>query len=205
MTTQTVARTTSRRAPLLTGSDTRLAPAGTRGPFSGRVSPPPAGTAFASVQPAHALDLELPGGARVLTAGVDLTDVQRIATALHRTGSSLVRRVCGPAEQVALAGLGPALLPWGLAVSFGLTEAAVKAAGGIPPGSRFPDVDASALITRLGGPADASSSLSAVVEVGGATGRRLHALGTDLALTGGARRVGPHLLVCWVLLSGSPR
>ncbi len=210
MTTQTVDGRARRSAPLLTSADTRTTAADARSPFPGPdfandAASPVAGTAFGAAHPGRTLRLDVAGPARLVATGVDLTDVGRIAAALQRTGPALVRRVCGPGERAVLDQLGPAMLPWALALAFGLTEAVVKAAGGIPPGGLLTDVDASAVLDRLGDPAAEGSTVEAAVVVGGATGQVLHALAPDVTVSGGARRIGPQLLVCWVLATGDIR
>lgn len=153
---------------------------------------PLAGTGFDGIVPATEVALPLPAGARPRTAGVDLTDADRIGSALQRHGSRLVGRLCAPAERRVLMRYDDAVLGWGVTLAFGLKEAVIKAAKGFPVGGRFTDIDTAALLLRaLRSPCDVTGT----IEVQGATADALD----GLVVVGGARRFTAGLLVCWAV------
>jgi phosphopantetheinyl transferase (holo-ACP synthase) len=160
------------------------------------------GTRFAEQVDATEIEVTVPEQSRIRAAGVDLTDVQRIGLSRVRYGSRLMRRLCGEAERRALSSYSDALVPFGLALAFGLKESVIKAAGGFPPGGRFVDIDTSALLNSARQAAPVGSTVGGVfgpVVVDGATRRRLAPSGRPTTLVGGAHRVQPLLLACWVL------
>lgn len=80
----------------------------------------------------------------VASAGLDVTDIVRLAATRQRVGAALLDRLCSESEsQAVLTASDP---DDALALAFGLKEAAIKAAGGMPSGGRFKDVDASSLL-----------------------------------------------------------
>jgi phosphopantetheine--protein transferase-like protein len=77
-------------------------------------------------------------GAGVVHAGIDLVDVERFRLAVARSGPGLLRRVLSDDEQLWVHRTDD---PVGAAAAaFGVKEAVIKAAGGMPRGGRFRDV-----------------------------------------------------------------
>jgi phosphopantetheinyl transferase (holo-ACP synthase) len=76
----------------------------------------------------------LPAG--VVSGGLDLADLDRLALALRRSGRGFRDRVLRPAE-ADLTGADPQLF----ATLFGVKESVVKAMRGLPPGGRLPDIE----------------------------------------------------------------
>ena len=188
-------------APSLTACDTRLGHPSAVGPFAGQVASPPAGSALAEIRPLRSFEVGVPPAATLHAAGIDLTDVARIAAALHRTGPALIHRLCGAGEQRMLAAGPRHLLPWGLSLAFGLKESVVKAVGGFPAGGLFTDIDTAALLGLAWTAGRPGSDLEGPVAVHGVTGQALAAMVPTGAsgMAGGARRVGTSLLLCWAL------
>lgn len=137
----------------------------------------------------------------MLTAGVDLVDLPRIAT-LHRTwGERLLDRLCGAQERAALQELPVALRPRGLALTFGLKESVIKSVGGIPAGGLFTDTDASGMLRAL----DSSGSpMAGPVVVRGATAQHLPGDPDQRRCRGGAVLVEDQALLTWVLIEETP-
>lgn len=140
--------------------------------------------------------------ARVRAAGLDLTDVAKIRGLLDRWGESAIRRLCTSGEADIVRRLPPEHRPYGLAAAFGLKEAVIKAAGGIPRGGRFTDTDTAGVLHDLDRLADGGLCSTGLV-VSGPTRRAVAAPGATIAAEVAAVR--PELLLCSVLFrEGTP-
>lgn len=134
----------------------------------------------------------------VHSGGVDLVDVDRIDLLWQRTGLRLIERICTDGEWNALrakrvndhsGGFTDAL-----ARCFGVKEAVIKTAHGLPSRGRFSDIDTTALL-RPGLAPEAPYP----IRLSGVTAEVL----AGLELLAGIRRFA-NLLICWVTATVHP-
>jgi holo-[acyl-carrier protein] synthase len=129
-----------------------------------------------------------PPGTTAYAAGVDLADGERLGLALVRSGPGLLRRLFNRDERAACAD-GTDLAT--TARLFGIKESVIKAAGGLPPGGRYRDIEI-----------DTTGADTVAVTLRGELGRWADTTGVQLVAGGAPLADGP--VLAWALAS-APR
>lgn len=136
-----------------------------------------------------------PRDTTLISAGIDLVDLERFRLAVHRTRGRILERVLAPEERAEIRNLPVEQQVDAAARVFGVKEGAIKALGGMPSGASFTDIAMPSSSGASPWPLDAR----------GTFGRRAQELGVDLYAGGGDLPGQQGLALAWVFAVSSGR